>query len=139
MRKRLSILIALAAASMIAVATVLPAAATGYDHGIYSSSICGGPSSDYVTAEIILDYSEALSQTINTYSSHCYWLYSSGAVEFYNGGGDQMSGGGWKSGYPGYSATDWYYSDTIVIVHNYYDFCNQGMTQCYGSAVYDAP
>jgi hypothetical protein len=140
MRKRLSILIALAAAAMIAAATVIPAFATEYDYNVLASTVCGGPSSEWVQVQTIIDYSGAGAGTVNTwdpdtgtFGNHCYWLYSQGYVEFATGGGDRMSGGGWAGGYPSSVAVDHYTSDNVVLVDNSYEFCNQSMSACNGA------
>jgi hypothetical protein len=146
MRKRLSILIALAAAAMIAVATVIPAFATEYYTPLDASYYCVAPAGSYVEAQVELDTSSSLARVANTYADDCDSLFVRGYAILYNGQYVQMSGGGWTSGFPAVVTAGPYAHGSgsggptdVKQVDNQYNFCDVTGTMCYGFSDFVAP
>ena len=129
MRKRLSILIALAAAVMIAVATVMPAFA--WDATDSVALACGA--SQTATGQAQADwFVQGDVATFNTPTNACYYLYAAGEVE-YSGGTwqDIYPGAPWIGGGPG-EITYAPLPGDVIAVTGTHAACNQTSTICSG-------
>lgn len=117
MRKRLSIPIALAAASLIAVATVIPAVAVSP-----VSMSCGGTGSLGQGVSYATWHTSGNAYTKNMQSSYCYWLYVEAYVDLGNGGYyDLGSRTTTNNQYTDYLDG---YSGDVVGVHGQHNMCN---------------
>ena len=133
MRKRLSILIALAAAVMIAVATVIPAFAWTIFLPEPATAVCGAPSGADVLPEIdVIQHSYEDAQISNTSGDDCYALYTKEYVTLYSGA-YYSRGGVWVAGYPGKVDIGVEYVD-VKEVENQFNFCGAGYATCWGFA-----
>lgn len=126
MRKKLAIIVALAAAAVVASATISSAFASPTS----VSLDCGA--AETATGYADLNYgSSGWVETDNSAGNDCYELYAAGEVLL--GGGSWIDlGSVWVGGSPGSVLPSEPYSGDVVETSGVHNACNNGFTICAG-------
>ena len=124
MRKKLSIIVALAAAAVLAAATVSAAFAAPAEVALD----CGAAQTALGISALTYG-SEGWVETENTPSNGCYSLYASGEVLLASGSWVDL-GGYWSQGYPGSLTLP--YSGDVTHTSGVNNACNYANTVCAG-------
>ncbi|HXU23980.1 MAG TPA: hypothetical protein VN697_08125 [Tepidiformaceae bacterium] len=126
MRKKLSIVVALAAVAVIAAATVSSAFASPP-----SVPLDCGAAQNATGISALIYGSSGWVETDNSLSNSCYNLYASGEVLLASGSWIDL-GSVWVGGYPGSVLPSQPYSGDVVQTEGVNNACNNGFTVCAG-------